>query len=358
MVGQSEGAAASAVRYVAVQSAKRAADASDRLAAAGVSPEQAAAMVDDIRSHARLTVNFHPDRLDRRGLTVAASLVRDGAYRPQSETGLSNGQRWPAAGGERNRWESQLFGGVYDRLVGVRPVYGALDLTRDPHGGSPRFGSSFLVLRRECLDRSTFSVGDSHLGPTDRGTAEHLSPVLAGLVEQCASGDGLGRGLSIERLAELLASPSGQEAAARNLDHYVEAQVHGRVDLLTDVEAIVLDPSFANTETEAALRSASHLFDVAIDWHEGSELDPRKVPDDFRGAEIAELARRTTRPDGLVDAATIGRALAEYPFIEPTLSGDPESSHLQRYKKLWHCCLALGTRAGGGLESELALPVD
>ena len=31
---------------------------------------------------------------------------------------------------------------------------------------------------------------------------------------------------------------------ARNLNHYIEAQVHGEISLKEDVEALVVDPSF------------------------------------------------------------------------------------------------------------------
>ncbi len=38
----------------------------------------------------RVTVNFHPDRL-LAGATVLAWLAREGVYRSQFETGISNG---------------------------------------------------------------------------------------------------------------------------------------------------------------------------------------------------------------------------------------------------------------------------
>lgn len=57
---------------------------------------------------------------------------------------------------------------------------------------------------------------------------------------------------------------------------------------------------------------------------------------------MTRLARSVARADGLVDAAAIGRALADEPYTEPTPSGDSEDSHLQRFKKLWQCCLVFG----------------
>lgn len=40
-----------------------------------------------IRDHARVTLNFHPDRFVAGGPTVAESLARDGRYRSQCERG-------------------------------------------------------------------------------------------------------------------------------------------------------------------------------------------------------------------------------------------------------------------------------
>jgi hypothetical protein len=138
----------------------------------------------------RLTLNFHPDRIGRQGVTVARALLTDGRYQSQWVTGLSAGSRSAIVGGERHRWERDLFGRAYegaDAATTQFPVYGSLDLAFDPHGGSPRFGSSFVVLRRHVLDRTTLCVGDSHMGPRDVGTTDEPWAVLAGLAEQASS---------------------------------------------------------------------------------------------------------------------------------------------------------------------------
>ncbi len=112
-----------------------------------------------------VTLAFHPDRLVDR-VPVLAAIARDGLYRNQFETGTTNGGLTAHPEGDRWRWESLMFGGVYDDAdPGGRPVYGALDLTSDPGGASPRFGSSFLRLRPEVLRRSTFCYPDSVFEP-------------------------------------------------------------------------------------------------------------------------------------------------------------------------------------------------
>ncbi len=317
--------------------------ASARLAAHGIDASSAERLAENVKANSRITLNFHPDRRDAQGRTVATGLLVDGRYRSQFETGISNGMRFAAPGGDRSHWESALFDGVYDDERLARPIYGALDLFGDPYGGAPRFGSCFVVLEPHCLDRVTLCVGDSHVGPTDVGSSRAMLSVIAGMVDQCATGDGFGRRLSTDGLlGSLAAGVAGAHRSARELDRYIEAQVHGTVELERDVLAIVLDPSFRRTAVERAIASAAERFGFAVEWNEGSEVAPEAIPPSFRGAEMLPLARRTARDDGLVDAAAIGRALAELRFTAPSVTGDPESSPQQRYKKLWHCCLAFG----------------
>jgi hypothetical protein len=161
-------------------------------------------------------------------------------------------------------------------------------------GGSPRFGSSHLRLRPETLARTTFCYPDSYLEPDNFGVASAMS------------------------LIELAEADENDP-----LDDYIEAQVHGPVRLVGDVEALVLDPSFRGTSVERAARRLG----CPVEWHGGFRLGPaelRRYPDFVvlstfnwvlpwpRTGEIAEglLALCLTlgfgslevcyRPDGLV----------------------------------------------------------
>jgi Protein of unknown function (DUF3626) len=62
---------------------------------------------------AAVTLNFHPDRLLADGRTVAEALLQDGVYRSQFETRVSGGGLTAHPGGDRDRWERELFGGAY-----------------------------------------------------------------------------------------------------------------------------------------------------------------------------------------------------------------------------------------------------
>lgn len=303
-----------------------------------------AVAADQLLTAGRLTLNFHPDRISAGGHSVAAGLNADGRYRSQWATWISNGGRSAVVGGQRHRWEQALFGDAYDGadpLVDDFPVYGAFDLLRDPFGGSPRFGSSYVVLAPPVFERTTFCVGDSHVGPTDVGTADEMTSILAGLAEQAANGALLGRDLGVAELLGLLAGRRVIDGPGRELDHYVEAQIHGGVDLASDVTEIVVDPSFRDTPVDAELTVAAQRFGFRIGWHDGSELAVDDVPDDFRGPEMPDLARRVTT-DGPVDAAAIGRAARALRLGPPTIDGDDPSSDAQQLKYLWHTVLAHG----------------
>jgi len=143
-----------------------------------------------IREHGRVTLNFHPDRYVAEGHTVAEGLLRDGRYRSQFETRVSNGSLTAFPGGERDNWERALFGAAYhgpDGGTGERPKYGALDLMEHADGGSPRFGSCYFVLRPHMAARSTLTWGDSHAGPAHVGTNDVLEPIVAAMLDAAAT---------------------------------------------------------------------------------------------------------------------------------------------------------------------------
>jgi hypothetical protein len=252
---------------------------------------------------ARITVHFHPDR-DFRGVSVLESLLRDGVYRSQFETGTSNGGLIAHPGGDRWRWESRMFGGAYDSApAAVRPVYGALNFRDRVNGGSPRFGSAFLRLREPVLDRATFCFPDSSTDPVDFGTADR-----AGVVAVAADG------------------------ARDFLDDYVEAHVHGGVRLDADAGALVLDPCFRGTHVEELARR----LPCPVEWHRGFVLDIEEVRrrPDFKTPEAVALAERLAADRGLLDARLLGEAAA-------TGRHDP-----QTVKYVWHYIARFGRPAG------------
>jgi hypothetical protein len=151
----------------------------------------------------RVTLHFHPDRLVA-GTPVLQLMAQDRVYRSQFETGTGNGGLTAHPGGDRWRWESRIFAAAYDnRPAADRPKYGSLNFRRRLAGGSPRFGSAYLRLAAHTLARTTFCYPDSAFEPGHFGVASRLSTLAA------------------------LAAADDKDP----LDDYIEAHVHGTVDL-------------------------------------------------------------------------------------------------------------------------------
>ncbi|MEP7123706.1 MAG: DUF3626 domain-containing protein [Byssovorax sp.] len=371
-------AQSSALDHVKQRAQAAAGSARTRLAAlferSGLGSADLQTLLRHCQERARVTLNFHPDRPCDDGRTVAERLLAEGQYRSQFVTGISSGSRTAFAGGDRDRWEEALFGGAYHQpgiLADERPRYGGLDLLRHGDGACPRFGSCYFELRAPSLAQCTFTWGDSHTRPEIVGTIEAFEPVLAALLEGVeATGEALGVfGLDVASLTRLLTSsldPGRGEVASRSpgraLDAYIEAQIHGTIDLARDVAALVIDPSFVGTEAGDHLGSLAAMHGFALHTHRGFVLRPAEVPADFRGPRMvplaAELDQRFGHGRGAIDASVIGRAAR-------SLHEDPESFRAwgsadearQLLKQLWHVLVRYGrARADQAPRPTLAMP--
>ncbi len=250
----------------------------------------------------RVTLNFHPDR-HYDGTPILKAMAGSGTYRSQFETGTSNGGLTAYSGGDRWRWEQRIFAGAYDAAPAEqRPKYGALNHRRRPVGGAPRFGSAHLRLAPHTLQRTTFCYPDSVFEPELLGTAAHM-PLTGPADEDLAAG------------------------VTDDLDSYVEAHVHGILDVARDVEAIVLDPAHRGGPVERDARD----LPCAVEWHDGFrvDLDTVRANPGYRGGHIVALAERVA-VGGLLDPAAIGAAVA-------TTDHDP-----QDLKRLWHLLARFG----------------
>lgn len=247
----------------------------------------------------RVTLHFHPDRLVA-GEPILRLMARDGVYRSQFETGTSNGGLTAYPGGDRWRWESRIFAGAYDDgPPAARPKYGSLNFRRRLVGGSPRFGSAYLRLAPHTMARSTFCYPDSVFEPDHFGVAT--------------------------RLSTLVTSAEADDKDA--LDDYVEAHVHGVVDLAGDVEALVLDPCYRGTPTETAAEALA----CPIEWHNGFTLTTTELQANpgYRGPEYVALGVSIAR-DGLLDPGVIGDASRTGRYDEQAL------------KRVWHYVARFG----------------
>ena len=253
-----------------------------------------------LNKNATITVNFHPDA-EHYGNIMIASLAIDGVYRSQFETGISNGALAKHSNAGRWRWERQIFGRAYeDCNPADRPKYGALNFKQLLGGASPRFGSAHLRLTSNVLSRTTFCFPDSHMGARDFGTADRM-------------------GL-LERLDNFRSLPDP-------LDHYVEAQVHGLLNIEDSVAAVVLDPSHQGTEVD----EAAHKLGCPVEWHSGFSLSVAHLSEcaTYRSEEVADLAASLFEGE-VITPAVLGNA-------QRAEQADPKT-----LKHLWHCLARFG----------------
>jgi len=310
--------------------------------------------IDKLKSYARVALHFHPDRPDPNLKTVAEALLESGLYKNQFETLLSSGSVSAFPGGERDQWENKIFGGAYHAESSTnseRPKYGALNLMLHPDGPSPRFGSCYFLLNPAVSRRCTFTYLDSHYDPQEKGTYEEFDDIVGALMVEVFVRDfaigqsGLTPGKLIDHLLINLEQPfsdPSNRAAVRNLNHYIEAQIHGDVSLQEDVDILVADPSFQKTKTGQILEEICLRYQIKLYWHCGFALPVTDVPDDFRGATMPSLAKRIATEE-YVDVSMIGPAAFE-------LKRDPNSwsergtyeEVLQELKILWHVLVKHG----------------
>lgn len=238
------------------------------------------------------------------------ALAKSGVYRSQWETGTSNGALTARPGGDRWRWESQIFEGRYDDADNAaRPVYGAWNRREDPYGASPRFGPAYMRLKPEVIGRATYCWPDSVYDPQAVGGPERIE-------ELCRLADAgvLDPSLLPDSAADLpLDDP---------LNDYVEAHVHGRVVVSRDVEALVLDP----TDREAHAKVLDRLG-CPVEEHPGYRVTADAIEPGYRGHVPVGLAR------------TLGGEITPARLAEASRSGDHDP---QAVKWLWHCLARFG----------------
>ncbi|MDF2720636.1 MAG: hypothetical protein K0Q59_311 [Paenibacillus sp.] len=311
--------------------------------------------ISKLRSHARVALHFHPDRpVDGGTKSVAEALLEQGLYKSQFETRISNGSTSAFPGGARDLWERKLFGGAY-HLEGAtdseRPKYGALDVRLHPDGPSPRFGACYFLLDPEVSRRCTYTYGGSQDDPPEKGTYEEFDDIAAALFKdaffrECAIGEKeLTPQALMHHLLHRLEQPVGdlsRRQPGRNLNHYIEVQVHGDIDLCDDAAMLVADPSFQGTRAGAVLEQLCETYSIQLLWHMGFSLLAADVPADFRGPAMPSLAMRIAR-NGHVDANAIGEAVCElhrYPA-----RWEDRGTHadvLQELKYMWHILVRYG----------------
>ena len=111
------------------------------------------------------------------------------------------------------------------------------------------------------------------------------------------------------------------------LDNYIEAHIHGSIEIKSDVEKLVLDPCFRNTEVERA----AEKLGCDVDWHKSFKLPVHTLDEhtNYRGAQYVALAHELAI-DGVITPDVTGIAVNRNPH------------QAQDLKKVWHSLARFG----------------
>jgi len=218
--------------------------------------------IDHLKHRAATTIQFYPDKEVPGGGSVTDRLLADPRVKNHFETGISNGEPRPRRGPTRIDWEREIFDGVYDThplIPEERPKYGGLSALNSPRGnGGDRYGPCFFVLRQDVKHRTTFTPFDSS-GAVATDVTTHNSFEI--LLQQIHGKDP--RYLrSIFQLARGEAVPPNTYYS----ESYIEAQLHGALDLARDVESIVVWTAYLKSPYGLKLAELAEQIGVPIKY--------------------------------------------------------------------------------------------
>ena len=247
--------------------------------------------LDFIRMMAHAQIQFSPDKAlppgpDGKMRFMIDGLLADGTYKNQFETRVSSGYLGPDGGSARDGWEQTNFLGGYNTTPLVppqRPKYGALNAANTPDAGAKQYGTSSLVLRESIKSRTTFTPDDSALAdPNKVGTAESFEHVL----NYCDDNG----------LRAIVDAALGRPQTTSHR-RYVEAQIHGPLELNKDVSEIIADSRYKGTPYEPKLRELATQNGVPLKWRVGVDVTDDVPPPVVTDAEIsAATPPPTTEP--------------------------------------------------------------
>lgn len=306
---------------------------------------------ENISNKARIAIHFHPYRIGENSKTVIESIREIGKYNNQFETKISNGSLTAYTGGERDIWENLLFGQIYKEHEipnCLRPKYGSLRLIGHSDGPSPRFGSCYFLTKPEMSKYASFTYLDSYMNPKEKGTINCMEEILACFLSECFERDyALGvKGIRpyelVKKMNQNLSQEFisiSQEPASKNLDHYIEAQIHTEITLRNDIDYLVVDAAYRDTEYENVFNQVCELNSIELIWNKGRELEIKDVPGNFRGPEMPTIAEEIA-VNNKINAYVLG--LAEKRYKDEM--GDERIRQMknQQLKYLWHILVKYG----------------
>jgi hypothetical protein len=189
----------------------------------GFTKDKVAAALVYFRNTVQIVIHVKKEHLlDRK------KLAGDTHYRNQFETGTSGGLSCLKT---REAWERALFAGAYDGCDSFnRPKYGVVNVVNDRRGikAAMQYGECFLELSAAARRRCTFSGEDSGgIADSRLATCDYYAHVML-------------NDYSDQELGSIImvANQTPSFLASDSISKYKEVQIHGPVELRSDIVAL------------------------------------------------------------------------------------------------------------------------
>lgn len=232
--------------------------------------EQALAFLDQ---QAPLTINLPPSISCEGGQeSIFASLQEDGIYKNLWERGSrpSHPKAPRRSKADFLFKEHNTFAGTYNQAAPEeRPHYGALNFLLAPEGGAAVYGPGVLILDNKVKQRTSFHPRDSRFTRMENAGAMEA---MAGCLLSKTDDD-------LKQLLEVATGrrPHGQygpdgHPQAFTGSNYIEAQIHGPVDLSEDLAGVALHRKYQGTPSGADAEAMARQFDVPLTWYDDAAL--------------------------------------------------------------------------------------
>lgn len=207
----------------------------DKFTKLGYSKEDFKNAIEFIKNRSQIVIHVKLD-------VIHQFLINDTHYRNQFETKTSSGALSELS---RKDWEKNLFGNVYDSAAAFERVkYGAINITNDPKGVQCAYGygNCYFVLKDSVKERTSFVHGDSASKEMHMCSFDDYTQILYYIDDHLLN--------EVVKIANNKIPHSNYVYSP-----YIEMQIHGPVELNSDIEKLVIHDSYKNPINNIFLKS-------------------------------------------------------------------------------------------------------
>ena len=178
--------------------------------------------------NAPIIIHFHPKKM-------IEFLIKDTHYRNLFETNTSSGSTSTTC---RTKWENTLFNNLYDISDPHNRVkYGVVNLDHNKSGcnRAQSYGDSYIQLKNEMKNRTSFTYGDSSSQDIHICTFKGFYNMLYYIPQNCLK-------------CVIDTALNKQHNGTLNNMSYIESQYHGPVRLKCDIEQLIIHSKYKNDD--------------------------------------------------------------------------------------------------------------